>query len=480
MKVFRISWLLDKKLILITFLSVLFTFSVIPDTLLSEVPDKAVLDSFLKQTVKRYRIPGLAVAVVNDNEVLYSSGFGKSSPGVDITPETPFLLGSTTKSFTALAIMKLIENGSLGLDSAVTKYIPEFSLALPGYAEAITIRHLLNHTSGLSDKGMPYIPMGEKSLNDELVLLKQCLPESAPGEKFNYFNDNYRLLGIVIERVSEMSYDKFLGSEIFGPLGMISSFAGPIGVKDLAPGHGEIFGFPFRREQKYRPGALPSGYVVSSASDISRFIIAELCAGKGDTSIFNPEIIKMTWQPPENIKGGYAMGWMVFDTIGKTSFLGHGGSLENYQSFFYLNSEINLGFVFLMNQGGILPMFGGFATLRNGLIRIIDGEKPDDGSGSKPVILVVGIFILVFAFELFLICRLNGWKARMEQKKNWKQWGGIIADLIISVILLILFCKGCTMINNLLPELFILILIMITAGFLRSVYKIWMIIKTDA
>jgi CubicO group peptidase (beta-lactamase class C family) len=462
---------------MITLLSVLLAFLLIHGNALSDTPDKTALNSFLNETVKRYRIPGLAVAIVNDKEILYSSGLGESSPGIGITPETPFLLGSTTKSFTALAMMQLAEAGKVELDSAVRKYIPEFSLALPEYVDAITIRHLLNHTSGLSDKGMPYTPMGEKSLNDELILLKRCVPESAPGVRYIYFNDNYRLLGLIIERVSGMKYGEFLDSAIFRPLGMISSHAGPGGVKEPAPGNGELFGFPLRREQEYRAGALPSGFIASSAEDIAHFLIAELRTAKGDTGALNPEIIKMTWQPPENIKGGYAMGWMVFDTIGKTPFLAHGGSLENYQSFFYINPQLNLGFVFLMNQGGILPMVGGFGTLRNGLIKIMDGEKPESGPGSKPVILVIGVFILIFAFELYLTSRLKNWKKKVILKNKWNLWGMVIVDFVISVILLIFICKGWTMIYNLLPELFILILIIISAGFLRGFYKTRILLK---
>jgi CubicO group peptidase (beta-lactamase class C family) len=438
----------------------------------SFVIDTTLAGNFLKKTADSYKIPGLAVAIVNDNGIIYKSGYEENSKGIRITAETPFLLGSTSKTFTALAIMRLVETGKVELDSPVKKYLPEFSLASPEYEDAITLRHLLNHTSGLSDKGMPYTPMGEKSLNDELILLKRCKPEAAPGVKFIYFNDNYRLLGLIIERVSGMKYGEFLYSEIFKPLGMKSSFAGPVGVKGLAEGHGEIFGFPIRRKQEYRAGALPSGFIASSAEDIGHFLAAELRAAKGDTGTLNPEIIKMTWQPPENIKGGYAMGWMLFDTIGETPFLGHGGSLENYQSFFYINPQLNLGFVFLMNQGGILPMVGGFGTLRNGLIKIMDGKKPESGSGSKPVFLVIGIFILILSLELYLTYRIKNLKKKMGQKNKWNVWGWIIADLVISAMLLIFICKGWTMIYNLLPELFFLILIAIVFGLIRSFIKI--------
>ena len=440
-------------------------------------PDKNVIDSFLRKTVNSYNIPGLAVAVVNDKEIIFISGYGESSPGIDISSDTPFLLGSTSKTFTALGIMRLVEEGKVELDAPVKKYLPEFKLATPEYDSVITIRHLLNHTSGLSDKGMPKTSLGENSLEDELALLAQCKPVSEPGKTFTYFNGNYRLLGLVIERVTGLTYGEFLHTEIFKPLGMTSTFPGPVGVKGIAKGHGEIFGFPFRREQKYRAGALPSGYIVSSASDIARYLIAELRAGKGDTSIFNPETIKATWQPPGNKKDGYAFGWLAMDTLGKTTFLAHGGSLENYQSFFYLNPELNIGFVFLMNQGGILPMIGGFSTLRNGLIRIIDREQPQDGPGSWPVIIISVLFLLITGIEFYIIFRLKNWRIRVGQKKKWERWTNILIDFIFSCFLLFVGYKSWSMIYYMLPELFLLIWIMIILGFVRTFVKIWIVTK---
>jgi CubicO group peptidase (beta-lactamase class C family) len=443
----------------------------------SFAPDTNKLDNFLRKTVKTYNIPGLAVAVVDDKGVIFMSGYGESSPGFSVTPNTPFLLGSTTKMFTALATMRLVEMGKVEIDSALKKYLPEFRLASPDYENAITIRHLLNQTSGMSDAGMPYVSLGENSLDDELILLRKCKPVSAPGKVYSYFNSNYRLLGLVIEKVSGMRYGEFIYSEIFKPLAMTSSFVGPVGVKDLTTGHGEIFGFPLRREQKIREGAFPSGFIVSSVSDIANLLIAELRAGKGDSSILDPKTIKMTWQPPQNIKGGYAMGWLAVDTIGKTPFLAHGGSLENYQSFLYINPQLNTGFVFLMNQGGLLPMIGGFNTLRNGFIRIIDKEQPEDGPGLWPVFLVLVCFLLILALEVFITIRLKTWQNRTGQKKRWKRWTGMFLEIAFTCFLLYWLYKGGYMFYNLLPESFLLLWIMIILGIIRSLVKIWIIIK---
>ena len=468
----------SRKLPSTFFFVFIFSAVLLAGTASAAIPDTALLDNFLKKTVKSYRIPGLAAALVNSEGTIWMSGYGKSGLGGRITPGTPFYLGSTSKSFTALAVMRLAETGKVELDSSVKKYLPEFRLASAEYENSITVRHLINHTSGLSEEGMPRESFGENSFDDELAVLRLCRIISTPGTRYEYFNANYSLLGLIIERVSGLEFGEFLDSEIFSPLRMESTFAGPEGVADLAKGHGEFFGFPIKRKQKYRAGALPSGYLVSSVSDIALFLTAELRAGRGDTGVFNPGIIKATWQPPAGIQGGYAMGWMVFDDRGKTPFIGHGGSLENYQSFFYINPETDLGFVFLMNQGGILPIYRGFAALRNGLIRIMDNEQPEDGPGSWSVLLVVLIFLLVVALEAYLTFRLKNWKARMQQKSRWNLWTGTLLDFLISCTLLFVFRRSWYILYGLLPEFFILLLIIIIAGLVRSFVKTGIIIES--
>ena len=440
-------------------------------------PDKIAIDNFLTKTIKTYHIPGIAVAFVNSHGILFISGYGESSPGINITDETPFLLGSTTKMFTALAIMRMVETGKVELDAPVKKYLPEFKLATPQYENVITIHHLLNHTSGLSGAGMPGSSFGENSLEEELASLRKCSPIFAPGEKYEYFSSNYRLLGLVIERVSGMKYGKFLENEIFRPLGMASSHAGPEGVNNLASGHGQVFGFPLRREQEYRAGGLPSGFMVSTVYDIARFLADELRAGKGDSSVLNPETVKTTWLPPGNKKSGYAMGWLAIDNMGKTPFLAHAGSLENYQSFFYLNPELDLGFAFMMNQGGILPMMGGFSTLRNGLVKLMNNEHPENGTGTWPLILVSGVFLLVSVIEAFYTIRLKSWQKRAKMKKRWKQWIGLSFDLILSCLLLYFVITGGMIIYGMLPEIFLLMWIMIILGFFRIFIKTRIIMK---
>lgn len=443
----------------------------------SFIPDKKKLETFLKNTIETYKIPGLAIAIVNEEGVLFNAGYGQLGSGINITPETPFLLGSTTKTFTALAVMHLVEMGKVELDESVRRYLPEFQLATPEYEELITVRHLLNHTSGLTGIGMSET-LGRDSLEDELLSLRHCRPVSAPGLKYAYFNTNYRILGLLIEKISGMSYGDFLDQELFNPLKMSSTFPGTIGVEGMAPGHGAIFSLPFEREQKFPEGALPSGYLVSSAHDIGLFLIDELRAINGKPSILSQETVQATWDPPGDKDEGYAMGWLAVTGSEKSNFLVHGGSLENYQSFFYINPESNIGFVFMINQGGVIPMIGGFNTIRNGLIEIINNKQPSRGTGLLPVIIVSGLFFLVLGIVVFRLIQLKKW----SNKERWKRWISIAFDFLIPCFFLFWFIPimngimgekaNWRIIYSMIPEIYFLLCIVIISGFFRGFFKI--------
>jgi CubicO group peptidase (beta-lactamase class C family) len=119
-------------------------------------PDLAAIDRYVEAHRQATRLPGLALCIVHGDQVVHLRGFGHADPsGRPVTPQTPFLLASTTKSFTALAVMQLVEAGKVDLDAPVQRYLPWFRLADPAASARITVRHLLNHTSGLATRLAP-------------------------------------------------------------------------------------------------------------------------------------------------------------------------------------------------------------------------------------------------------------------------------------------------------------------------------------
>jgi hypothetical protein len=193
--------------------------------------------------------------------------------------------------------------------------------------------------------------------------------------------------------------------------------------------------------------------------------------------------VKATWSPPGRSNEEYAMGWLVVDDGVNGRVLAHGGALENYQSFFYINPQSKLGFVILANQGGLLPMSLGFATVRDGLLSIIGGERPESGPKQWPIVVVTAIFVFGVGMAGFQTLRLKTWENRTARQKPWKRWLGGSIELIWPCFLLfglIPFMNRLmgdkadwAMIYGLVPELFFLLAVSIGLGFFRAAFKIW-------
>jgi CubicO group peptidase (beta-lactamase class C family) len=413
--------------------------------------DREALGAYLERAVAAYRIPGLSFVLVEQGRPLFVRGYGEAGRGgaaSPVGPDTRFFLGSTSKAFTALAVLRLVEEGKVELDAPYRRYVPEFSLPEPGAAEKITVRELLNHTSGLSDRGLSSSSAGEASIEAELERLKDCRLASEPGRRFRYYNPNYRLLSLLVERVSGESFGAFLGRELFAPLGMASSAAGPEGADGaggaagpIAAGHGALLGLPFERAQAYRPGALASGYLVSSAADLGAFLEAELAVSVGEAGGgLKLESLEASWKSPAGVSGyekgsGYGMGWMIVEDGEGGSFLFHGGALENYQSALYLDPASGRGFALLMNEGGLAAQ-ASLGRIRTTLIGALKG-RPLEEPAPRPIVLVLSALLaVVVAAEAFRCLRLRAWSRGAAARRPWRNWLGAAAELAGALFIL--------------------------------------------
>jgi len=162
-------------------------------------PEFAAIESFVKDEMAAQRIPGLALGIVQDDRVVYLRGFGEADDSGAVTPQTPFIIGSLSKSFTATAIMQLVEAGKVDLDAPVQRYLSWFRVANEEASARITVRHLLNHTSGLSTKtGRSFQGNGDTSdsaLEDAVRKLSSASLAKPVGETFQYSTINYSVLG---------------------------------------------------------------------------------------------------------------------------------------------------------------------------------------------------------------------------------------------------------------------------------------------
>ena len=379
--------------------------------------DPAAIDRYVESEMAEARIPGLALAIVRDGEPLYVRGYGVADPsGRPVGPETPFKLGSVSKSITALAVMQLVESGKLDLDAPVQRYLPTFLDApvqryLPEFRTAdeeaskrITVRHLLNQTSGIStyDGEVAFSSDPAKSPADLLRELSSLSPTAAPGERFQYSNLNYVALGEVVAAASGVPYGEYVESQIFRPLGMTRSFGAerPAEAAGLASGYRSAFGFVLPGPRDYHAGNLAAGYLVSSAADMARYVAMWQGDGRlGDVAVVSQADARALREPAVQTRGSsrYAMGWY---TNAEGSVVWHGGSTFDSRSSVKMLTNDRLAVVVLANltdstQQGI---FGEGFLIGEGVISLLYGERPPTAGfvGSGRVFFALDALALLF------------------------------------------------------------------------------------
>jgi CubicO group peptidase (beta-lactamase class C family) len=322
------------------------------------------VDTFIEEQMERLNVPGAALAIVEDDQIVHLRGFGRARPsGKAPTPQTPFFIGSLTKSFTALAIMQLVEAGKVELDAPVQRYLPWFTLADLHASAQITVRHLLNQTSGLSTWS-GWIPLADfddrpDATERQARALSRFKLTRPVGSAFEYSNTNYNLLGLIVEAASGESYAGYIQSHVFSPLEMRHSYTEQAEAKQngLAVGHRYWFWSPIAMPDHPIPrGSLPSGQLVASAEDMAHFMIVHLNGGRyGNAQILSDAGIAELHRPAAAADsmgwtGQYGMGWYN-EQHGLTRIVWHAGAVPDFSAYMALLPEQKKGVVLLFNAG---------------------------------------------------------------------------------------------------------------------------------
>ena len=241
------------------------------------------IDSILSRDIEP-DAPGLAALVKDHGRILFEKGYGvrELSTRAKIDPQTNFRLASFTKQFTAMAVMLLVQDHKLHYDDRLTAILPDF----PAYGKAITVRHLLTHTSGLPDyetlmeqeeKAKGSIWSAEHQIRDNEVLSlleKQSTGKFAPGTSWAYSNSGYVVLGLIIAKVSGMPYREYLQRNIFAPLGMNHSVVYQKGVNEVdrrAFGHSKEKDTFVQSDQSSTSATLGDGGIYSNVVDLAKW-----------------------------------------------------------------------------------------------------------------------------------------------------------------------------------------------------------------
>jgi CubicO group peptidase (beta-lactamase class C family) len=349
----------------------------------------AAIDTYVEQHRRCLSIPGVSLAIVEGGQIVHLRGFGRARPGgAAPCPQTPFFIGSLTKSITAMAVMQLVEAGNVELDAPVQRYLPWFRVADPLASGQITVRHLLHQTSGLPMfVGMATLGDSDSHQNAttrQVRALCTLRLNRRVGARFEYSNTNYNILGLVVEAASGEAYTDYIQQHIFEPLEMRHSYASKAAAQQngLAMGHRYWFGYPVpAHDLAIPPGSLPSGQLIASAEDMAHFLIANLNGGRysGRQILSEAGITEMhhgaaEWREVGCLVGHYGMGWISQGT-GASRIVSHGGIVPDFGAFMALVPEQHTGLVLLFNANHAMTKMS-LDELGLGAARLLAGVRP--------------------------------------------------------------------------------------------------------
>jgi CubicO group peptidase (beta-lactamase class C family) len=331
-----------------------------PQTAPDRYHDK--LQPILENMIREQEVPGFAIAVVENNRVAYAAAFGTqnvSRKDDPVTTRSLFHMASITKTFVATSIMQLVEAGKIDLAAPVTRYLPYFRMADERY-RAITVRQMVTHTSGMPDVDdyeWDKPQYDEGALERYVRSLAPFKLEFAPGEKFQYSNMAFEILGDVIAKVSGEPFDNYVQRHILTPLGMKDStlMVKQADQKLLAWGHElDETGAPFpSKVYPYNRMHSPSSNLHSNVLDMSRYAIANLNRGELDGArILKTSTYDVMWTPSGEFGGKPAptgISWFLDDYKGNR-IVSHGGGDTGFRSGLAMLPEKKIAVVWATNS----------------------------------------------------------------------------------------------------------------------------------
>ncbi len=375
----------------------------------------AGLNDYLLKAMKDWETPGLALAVVRNDSVIFMKGYGvkKMGESAPVTPRTIFAIASTTKAMTAACLGMLVDSSKLKWDDPVTKYLPWFQLSDPYVTRELTVRDILCHRSGLErgDNLWYFSPYSREEVLRRVRFLK---PAWSFRSRYGYQNIMFVAAGQIISSVTNMTWDDFIAQRLFAPLGMTrtnTSVKFLAGMDDVATPHEKI-------DDKMQPVVWPNfdnvgsaGAVNSCVEDMAQWVRLNLNGGiyKGKRLISSDAIKEMQTPQtiirldsldqalrPSNHFAAYGFGWTLRDYLGR-KLIQHDGALDGMRARVVFVPEEKLGFVILMNSQN--------TNLHSSIAyRILDyylGGPPRDWSG-----------------ELLKIVKEQEGKDKAEEKKT--------------------------------------------------------------
>ena len=369
-------------------------------------PDHLEVGSWIEKNIPLYmekaRMPGFSIAVVDHGQTIYAEGFGlrDTEKVLPATPDTLYGIGSITKSFVAIAIMQLVEEGKISLDDPVAEHIP-FELGMP--EDPITIRHLLTHSLGIPSlatstvaisRGLGLdtgVPLGSASDFYRFVNGAQEEVVAPPGERFFYHNAAWRMLGAIIQEESGVPFHRYLKENVIDPLGMerttlsLMSFrADPDHIQPHLKVGDEVepsrFPYPNPDDNPEFSFIAAAGGIVSSVNEMTRYLNAQIeKGGTGGVRVASEASFEQMQQlhihRPDGYYGeyGYGYGLSITPDFFGHKMVSHGGSIAVSTAYMAFVPDLEAGVIMMGNSSGM-----SYATIAESVFAILMGKKPEE------------------------------------------------------------------------------------------------------
>ncbi|MCM3439603.1 serine hydrolase domain-containing protein [Metabacillus halosaccharovorans] len=439
------------------------------------------IDKFITNYMERNGLPGASIVVVKDGKLVYEQGYGHDSEGEPITENSLMRIGSTSKSFTSFAVVQLVDEGKIGLDDPVVKYLPEIKLNDTRWKE-VTIRQLMSHTSGIPN---PVIVPPASNLKAGVERLNDWKLKSNPGEKHYYSNANYWLLARLVEEVTGIEFSQYLKQKIFSPLGMghsLTTVNSTDFVQGLSKGYVTAYGtaIPWTELEAMNMGA---GSIISTASDMGKWLSMHTNEGKNSSGqqLLSKELLEESYKhQPGSEK--YGLGWSLSSPGVKPSRISHSGAVSTYQTQQDIVPSSGYAVAVLLNS--FTPTLEHAYEISSGIIQLTEGQEPESKAPSPKIIdLSLGVITLIYLLlGIRGIVRSKKWSDKRNHHPTWRFILRLIPQLNPTLLIGWLFFIVPTLQNNssttidafgLYPAAMFLLAVVFIIGLILTILRIY-------
>jgi len=329
--------------------------TVVPAKAAAYAPVVAALTEYVGAEMSDKHIPGLSLALVDGDEIVWAQGFGVAERGTPAAADTVYRVGSVSKLFTDVAVMQLVERGELDLDAPIETCLPELAPRNP-FGGAITLRELMSHRSGLVREPPvgQYFDPTEPSLAETVASLNGTELVYAPGSRVKYSNAGIAVVGYVLERLAREPFAATVQRAVLEPLGLEHSVFAPTPELERRLARGVMWSYDGREfaAPTFQLGMAPAGSLYSTVLDLGRFLTVVFDDGRGPGGpVLQPATLAEMLTPQfaePGARRGFGLGFAIGELAGHTTF-GHGGTIYGFATQLQFMKDEELGAVVCAN-----------------------------------------------------------------------------------------------------------------------------------